>query len=266
MRALNRSSRQTHGIAQSAASSSKLWWPSCPSNIVVACKQLRFEFTLIRCMQRLVRLSKKKKVLTKYDISWLLENLLVSAGEINNWVRVKEKKKKWHYSRHVRTVAYLHSTHYKRITHECWFKVNNQINHPSHPLNDLLTLYTPALGEPQEVTLQRYPQHQKQRATDALAVLSLAVRTGWYACTCIRIFHPELLNFWRNLHRSFWTPLPTTPTQHFSRITLSFQCDEPRLYLPERAETFTPFRSGRKTWEAMKYRCGNVLFRAICYR
>lgn len=40
-----------------------------------------------------------------------------------------------------------------------------------------------------------------------------------------------------------WTP---QTFQHFSKITLCFHHDELRLYLPERAETFTPFRREKK--------------------
>lgn len=57
-----------------------------------------------------------------------------------------------------------------------------------------------------------------------------------------------------------WTP------QTFARITLSFQHHELRLYLPETVESFNPLEAGGQHGEAMKYRCANVLFKAICYR
>lgn len=50
------------------------------------------------------------------------------------------------------------------------------------------------------------------------------------------------LNF-EEIPPQIWTP---QTFQHFIRTTLSFQCDEPRLYLSERAETLTPLKSRRK--------------------
>lgn len=51
----------------------------------------------------------------------------------------------------------------------------------------------------------------------------------------------ELLNF-KEISPQAWTP---QTSQHFSRTTLLFQCDELRLHLPERAETFPSVAGGK---------------------
>lgn len=61
--------------------------------------------------------------------------------------------------------------------------------------------------------------------------------SSWY--TNLKVRAPKIIACFS--FEEIWTP---QTFQHFSRITLCFHHDELRLYLPETAETFTPFGRG----------------------